>query len=72
MEKTFMSEYELEQSYKQMLDDAYGEVDVVTGTYDTSKILREVDPIAYRVGMADYADSLMRDDESLEIEGYTS
>lgn len=72
MEKTFMSEYELEQSYRQMLDEVYGEVDVATGTYDTWRILLEVDPIAYRVGMSDYADSLMQDDESLEIEGYTS
>lgn len=71
MEKTFMSEYELEQSYRHMLDETYGEVDVAGGTYDTSTILLEVDPIAYRVGMADYADSLMGAGD-LEIEGYTS
>ena len=65
-----MEEWELEESYDDMLDDAYGTVEVAGMTYDTSRILKNVDPIAYRVGMADYADSLTSNDDTLTIVGY--
>jgi len=67
-----MTEHELEESYDDMLDDAYGTVDVAGMTYDTSRLLKNADPIAYRVGMADFADSLLQDDDTLTIEGYSN
>ena len=67
-----MTEYELGQQYDEMLNDVYGLSKIGGYEYDTAQALREVDPIAYRVGMADYADSLMTDDDTLIIEGYSS
>ena len=63
-----ITEYELEQMYAEMLNDCYGVVEIAGITYDTSRALKETDPIAYRVGMSDYADSLMED--GYEVEGY--
>ena len=67
-----MTEYELEQQYDDMLNDVYGLSKIGGHEYDTAQALRQVDPIAYRVGLHDYADSLMTDDDTLVIEGYTS
>ncbi len=49
-----MTEYEIEESYDMMLDDAYGTVTIAGLNFDTSRALKELDPIAYRVGMSDY------------------
>jgi len=67
-----MTEYELEQQYDDMLNDVYGLSKIGGYEYDTAQALRQVDPIAYRVGLHDYADSLMTDDDTLVIEGYNS
>lgn len=69
-EKTVMTEWEFEQAYEDMLDDAFGTVTIAGCEYDTSRAFKEVDPIAFRVGMADYANALMDDDEDLVIEGW--
>jgi len=63
-----ISEYELEQMYDEMLDEVYGVVEIAGMTYDTSRALKDCDPIAYRVGMSDYADSLASD--GYRVEGY--
>ena len=49
-----LQDYELEEQYKEMLDECYGTVKVAGMEYDTSRALYELDPIAYRVGLADY------------------
>jgi len=67
-----MTEYELSQQYDDMLNDVYGPCSIGGHEYETAFVLWQVDPIAYRVGMADYADHLMTDDDTLVIEGYTS
>jgi predicted nucleic acid-binding Zn-ribbon protein len=46
-------------SYDQMIDDCYGDF----MGYSASYILSEVDPTAYRCGMADYLDSLDMSDD---------
>jgi len=51
---TGLTDYELEQYYNDMLDDVYGLVTIAGYQYETSRVLKEVDPIAYRVGLADY------------------
>jgi hypothetical protein len=49
-----MQDYELEEFYKESLDEAWGTVMVAGYEYDTSRALYELDPIAYRVGFSDF------------------
>lgn len=49
-----LQDYEIEEQYKNMLDECYGVVNIAGMEYDTSYALRECDPIAYRVGLSDY------------------
>jgi hypothetical protein len=58
-----MNQYELEQSYDEMLNDVYGTVIIAGYEYDTSRALKECDPIAYSVGMNDYESSLEENNE---------
>lgn len=50
----------------QLIDDIYGEVEICGHNYRTSVIYKRVDPIAYALTLANYADSLKG--EILEIE----
>lgn len=52
-----ISEHELEQMYCEMLDDVFGTIKIAGLEYETSCALREVDPIAFRCGFADWLDS---------------
>lgn len=62
-----ITEAQLVEMYDEALDE-YGEVKISTLTYSASQVLKAVDPIAYRTGLSDYADSLIRD--GYEVEGY--
>ena len=53
-----LQDYELEELYKEALDDSYGTVTVAGMEYETSRALYELDPIAYRVGFNDWLDTL--------------
>jgi hypothetical protein len=53
-----LEDYELEEQYKEMLDEVYGMVKVAGYKYETSRALYELDPVAYRVGFNDWLDSL--------------
>ena len=58
-----------EQVFDQMLDEIY-DFKAVGGPFAymlPSRVLREIDPIAYRCGMADYMDG----EETYEVEGET-
>ena len=61
------SEYLTDEKYDEMLDDYYGEVNICGMTFYSSVALRELDPIAYRCGFSDFADSMDND----EFEEYT-
>jgi hypothetical protein len=50
-----LQDYEIEAQYQDMLNESYGTVMVAGMEYDTSRALYELDPIAYRVGLSDYA-----------------
>lgn len=54
---TELSDDDLDARYAEMLDEVVGEVSIGTLTYDASRVLREVDPIAYRVGFSDWVDA---------------
>ncbi|MGB0971180.1 MAG: hypothetical protein ACPGVG_09495 [Mycobacterium sp.] len=52
-----ISDYELHERYDEMLDAIYGDAAIGGMTYSTARALKEVDPIAYRVGFGDWVDS---------------
>lgn len=54
------------ENYDEWLDEIYGDVEIAGFTYCTSEALREVDPIAYKVGISDYVSS-MYDDYMYEL-----
>ena len=54
-----MNEELLAPLYDEMLDETNPVVVIGGLTYLPSQVLREVDPIAYRVGFADYLDYVM-------------
>lgn len=58
-----MSEWDIEEAYRDMLDECYGEIEICGCTYPASVALARVDPIAYRHGLLDYEDSLDTEDE---------
>ena len=53
-----MTDYEIEQAYKDMLDEVYGTVIIAGTEFDTSRALQELDPIMYNEGLLDYTDAL--------------
>lgn len=62
-----LTEQELDDLYNEALDES-GDVPVAGYKYLPSQVLKAVDPIAYRTGKSDFADSLTRD--GYEVENY--
>lgn len=62
-----ITESQLEEMFEESLNEG-DEVKIGTLTYLPATVLKAVDPIAYRTGLSDYADSLARDGH--EVEGY--
>lgn len=58
-----LGENEALDQYDQYLDEVFGDVSIAGIEYNTSKALKDVDPIAYRTGFNDWADS-----EGIEVE----
>jgi len=52
-----LSDYDLHERYDDMLDECCDEVRIGSLSYMPSRALKEVDPIAYRVGFSDWLDS---------------
>ncbi len=48
-------------AYDEMLNDCYPMVEIGSLTFTPSRVLKELDPIAYRCGLNDYLDSLAQD-----------
>ena len=63
-----LAEYEAYEMYDEMLDQCYEPYNMSGMIYMPSDILKECDPIAYRVGFSDYADTLAQD--GTPVEGY--
>lgn len=51
-----LTDEELHARYDAALDDGYGDVNVCGYTFAASRALKELDPIAYRVGFSDWCD----------------
>ena len=60
---------DLEQLYRDMLDECEPEVKVAGLSFCASRIVEELDPVAFRCGVCDYADSLVNDSITEEISG---
>lgn len=56
------------QDYEDMLHDVHGLVEIGSLTYDPARVLREVDPVAYRCGLSDYIDSIDKEEQPDYIE----
>ena len=52
----------VEEQYDDMLDDCWGEINICGMMWCASTVLKRVDPIAYRVGLADY-ESFLEEEE---------
>lgn len=59
---------EAEEAYDDLLDEITGPVMVGGLEFVASRVLREMDPIAYRVGLHDFIDSEGIDSDDLEGE----
>ena len=60
---------DLEQLYRDMLDECEPEVKVAGLSFCASRIIEELDPVAFRCGVNDYADGLVNDSITEEING---
>lgn len=56
------------ETYDDMLDETYGEVEIAGMTYYTSNALKEIDPIAYRCGLSDYQSNIISEADTIEID----
>lgn len=54
------------EAYREFLNEVEPEVTVAGCTFDPASILEELDPIAFRCGYLDYADSEGIDTDELE------
>jgi hypothetical protein len=53
-----MDEREMHEAYDAMLDETVGDIVIGNLTYSASFSFARIDPIAYRVGLSEFADSL--------------
>lgn len=69
MRYQIITESEALEMYDEMLDDCNDTIIIGTLQYYPSTVLKEVDPIAYDCGFADYVDALTESD--IFVEGLT-
>jgi len=53
---TVYTQDEMDDLYRDMLNECYPMVNVAGCSFDPARVLEEMDPIAYRVGFSDYTD----------------
>lgn len=63
---TQFSDYQLDQMFRDFLDDVYETAEICGHYYSPSRALAEVDPVAYRVGFSDWLDSQLSDGQLFE------
>ena len=66
MEKTVeevlgLAPWEIEEAYKEMLDECHPAVMIGYGEYLASDILKNCDPIAYDIGLGEFTDILLEE-----------
>lgn len=60
-----VTEREAQEMFNEMLDECYEEIRFGELSYLPSDVLESTDPIAYRVGVNDYIDSLCQDGDTI-------
>jgi hypothetical protein len=58
-----MTREELEVGYDESLDEVYEPVRIGNLTFSVSRIIKELDPIAYREGYWDYLESIGKEED---------
>lgn len=58
----------LHERYDDWIDEVHGEVSIGELTFYPSRILKELDPIAYRVGFSDFVDFSTQDGDITELD----
>jgi hypothetical protein len=64
-----LSDRELTDMYHEMLEEIYGEVKVCGYEFSAADVLKEMDPVAYKVGLNDWLDSECSDGTIKEVNG---
>ena len=54
---------EIEEQFDEMLDETNELIKIGTLTYLPSQVLKNVDPIAYRIGLSEFEDYLEEDED---------
>lgn len=57
------------EAYRDMLDECYEPISIGSLKYLPSQVLEAVDPVAFRIGCSEYADSMLEDSDVVEIDG---
>lgn len=70
LDYNYVTDYELIERYKDMLNECYPLVTIGGLTFEPATVIYECDPIAFRVGLSDFANSLTQD--GYVVEGYES
>jgi hypothetical protein len=60
-ELEFQSGRQLHAAYDDSLDDVFGRAEIAGGSYATSYALKNLDPVTYRCGFADWLDAEISD-----------
>ena len=58
-----------EEMYEELLDECYPEIKVGCCTFSPSEVIKELDPIAFRIGVGENLDDLAQDGQLYECGG---
>ena len=69
MRKDVLTERDVKEMYREMLDEVYGTVKIAGYEYETSRVLEDTDPVAFRIGFVDLWSSLLEDGYAEDSDG---
>lgn len=55
--------------FDEMMDCCYPDIEIGCSSWTASHVLKNLDPIAYRIGTSEYMQDLVEDEQYLEIDG---
>lgn len=58
-----MTDYEIEEAYVEMLNECYEPVKIGYSEFYASDILKNCDPVAYRIGLSEYIEEYLNEQE---------
>lgn len=67
--KSDLKSIDQEQMFRDSIDETTETIQIGSISFTPSRVLEELDPIAFRCGVSDYMDSLAQDGEYEEIDG---